>query len=217
MEPSLSDYLDSTAYLKIADSSLYDDYAPTRDRSEGPSGSIFTYKSMAYENAPTPGSRGSLDRYVAMVFGETVNIEGKNPAVLCLKCPSELKCSIKVKYEKQLKALREPMDHDQVELGGIIDHSWFGDATGLANGEGQIYVKLETGPQFESDFRRDFTKGEIVAIWASLKRIDCEFSGQLHKSYVLESDFYIPVSTAQADKGGADYVCDLNAGECDFC
>ncbi|KAJ7677865.1 hypothetical protein DFH06DRAFT_1316660 [Mycena polygramma] len=213
--PSISHYLESEAYEKFADARLFDDYAPTRDRSESPTGSVFTYKSMAYENLPTPGSRGSLDLYTAMIFGEAVELEGRNPAKLRIKCPSALKCSIKAEYAKQMKALREPIEHDKDELGGVIDGTWFGSAT--REEEGHIYVHFETGIQYEYNFRRDFKKGEVVAIWASLKRIDREVSGGLHKTYRIESDFWVPASPEEADIVGADYTCDLNAGECEFC
>ncbi|KAJ6461568.1 hypothetical protein C8R47DRAFT_1327396 [Mycena vitilis] len=204
----------SSAYEKLADARLFNEYAPTRDRSEGPTGSVFTYKSMAYEDQPRPGARGSLDLYTPMIFGEAVELEGINPAKLRIKCPSALKCSIKAEYTKQLKALREPIDHDEEELGGVIDGTWFG---GDTKDKGHIYVHFKTGTQYDYDFRRDFNQGEVVAIWASMKRTDREDSGRLHKTYRLESDFWTSAAPAQTDVIGANYTCDLNVGECEFC
>ncbi|KAJ7601311.1 hypothetical protein DFH06DRAFT_1353402 [Mycena polygramma] len=215
-ELTLSALLQSSEYVKLAGSRLYDDFAPTRDRSDG-STSVFTYKSIKQEYAPSSRFKGALDKYVVMLFGEMDHVQGKNPAILRLKCPISLKCSAKAVYTGQVKALRAPLQYDQAHLGGVTGASWFGDAEETRVDTGKIYVHLATKPEYESDFSRDFVEGQIIVIWASLERIDDEASGSLCRSYTLRSDFYAPVLVQVGDVQGADYVCDRNAGECDSC
>lgn len=64
----LSEFVDSTQPT-VADSTVDQDFAPTRDRSER-STSVFSYKSVRDENDATPFARGGLEPHVPSLFGE---------------------------------------------------------------------------------------------------------------------------------------------------
>ncbi|KAJ6517477.1 hypothetical protein C8R47DRAFT_1205699 [Mycena vitilis] len=213
----LTGLIDSSQYVTLAGSKLYDHFAPTRDRTEGTT-SIFTYKSLL-QDPPSAGIyRETLDKYVVTAFGEMDFIEGKNPARLRLRCPSSLKCSIKAVYGDQIKTLREPIDHDLSTSGGVVYQTWFGDANEANNGDMEkIYVNLETKREYESDFGRDFAEGQVVVLWASLKRTDQDVAGCIYRTYSLHSDYYTPASIPDNVKKGGAYECDRNVGECEFC
>ncbi|KAJ7633387.1 hypothetical protein DFH06DRAFT_1328206 [Mycena polygramma] len=232
----LTGLIDSSQYVTLAGSKLYDHFAPTRDRTEGTK-SVFTYKSML-QDPPSAGIyRETLDKYVVTAFGEMDFIEvnptssifhvadenklkyqGKNPARLRLRCPSSLKCSIKAVYGDQIKTLREPIDHDLSTSGGVVYQTWFGDTNEANNGDMEkIYVNLETKREYESDFGRDFAEGQVVVLWASLKRTDQDIAGCIYRTYSLHSDYYTPASIPENVKKGSGYECDRNVGECEFC
>ncbi|KAJ6448871.1 hypothetical protein C8R47DRAFT_1228624 [Mycena vitilis] len=212
--PPLTDFTGDSEFFTLAGSRLFDDFAPTRDRSEGEA-SIFTYKAMAYENESTSRGRGSLDKYVATVFGEMDHIEGENPAILRLKCPQTLKCSFKAIYAQQVNALTAPLRSDDAELGGVIDDSWLPDANTAGDG---IQINLAADRALESNFARDFVKGQVVALWVGFKRVDREFGGELHRVYRLETDFYTRVHIEPSETRARSYKCDRGiANDCEFC
>ncbi|KAJ7643144.1 hypothetical protein DFH06DRAFT_1333927 [Mycena polygramma] len=211
---SMDYFLGATDFFTMAGSRLFDDFAPTRDRSDGDA-SIFTYKAMAYETESTSRGRGSLDKYVATVFGEMDSIEGDNPAILRIKCPESLKCSYKAIYAQQVAALTEPLRSDDAEMGGVIGDCWLGNASG---GGDAIQINLAADSNLEPNFARDFVKGQVVALWVSFKRVDREIDGEMHRAYSLESDFYTQVEVEPRDTKGRSYACDLeNVERCDFC
>jgi hypothetical protein len=75
--PPLSEFIAPSEYATVAGSRLFEDFAPTRDKSMGNS-SIFTYKAMAYENEGSTTERGALERFVPTLFGEIDLIQVMN-------------------------------------------------------------------------------------------------------------------------------------------
>jgi hypothetical protein len=67
--PPLSEFAGPTEHFTVANSRLFDDFGPTRDKTEG-TASIFTYKAMKYEYEGSTFERGTLEKYYPTLFGE---------------------------------------------------------------------------------------------------------------------------------------------------
>ncbi|KAJ7844552.1 hypothetical protein B0H13DRAFT_1908812 [Mycena leptocephala] len=203
--PPLSEFLDPTEYGTVASSRLFEDFAPTRDKSLGTS-SIFTYKAMAHEYEGSTTERGTLEMFAPTLFGE-IDLIQSSPSLLRLRCPSMVKCSVKALYAEQIAVLREPLVMDDTDLGGLVANTWFERAGIKGNCEDAcIYVHLRDFDESEWTYGSNLFEGQLVGMWVTLRRVDCVVAGQLSRTYELNSDFFTPITLSPDECKGKNYI-----------
>ncbi|KAJ7028041.1 hypothetical protein C8F04DRAFT_1292078 [Mycena alexandri] len=157
----------------VADSTVDQDFAPTRDRSER-STSVFSYKSVRDENDATPFARGGLEPHVPSLFGEIDRV-----------------------------ALRNTIIWSESDLEDGVKCSWFeNESMGMVFEDGCIYIRY-TGNELMGRDIDDVEMGSLVGTWVVMERRELEGVGKLCREYKLLANFLVLLRTSADEVKGA--------------
>ncbi|KAJ7779042.1 hypothetical protein B0H16DRAFT_802823 [Mycena metata] len=212
----LAGFLDASQPT-MADSELNEDFASTRDGSDGQS-SVFTYKSLKQESEATSLYRGELERHIPSFFGELDRIVSLEPgAHFRLRCPNDVRCSVKRVYYRQIARLKALLAWDDADIRGWIKSSWFrDDDMDMFYEDGCIYVRLMRDEDSGWSIK-DTELGTLVGTWVSLERKESQGIGEMCRDYKLSTNFVVPITCSTTELKQVGYRCDLTAGGCAFC
>ncbi|KAJ7780001.1 hypothetical protein B0H16DRAFT_1711225 [Mycena metata] len=169
---------------------------------------------LDYEQEAGLFTRGELETYTPSFFGQVAAITRGANAHIKIKCPDNMRCSVKRKYRSQMAQLKATVDSDNIQLGGRVGSSWFADeANGMMQQDGCAYIKPWGN---DADWELDgVVPGTLIGSWAQLIRKDSGIR-ELRRDYKLCANFFVVVVPDAIDLRGAGYQCDFGAWKCDF-